>query len=170
MLSKQVMQLNKLKNFKRGFTMIELLVAVAIISILATVVMVSVSSARDKNADSAIKIELRTIQTQAELYFQKNKGYAPLVNFGGGLCPMSVNQGYGMFTADPIVNLAARAIMKKVKYPNVLGSSLCVATPKTWVAVARLRSFPISIINGVAVPSDTDHLCGYRSCYFQYLR
>lgn len=59
-----------IKNtFKRGFTLIELLVVIAIIGILASVVLASLNSARDKGADAAIKSNLNNARAQAELYY-----------------------------------------------------------------------------------------------------
>lgn len=56
----------------RGFTLIELLVVIAIIGILASVVLASLNSARDKGADAAIKANLANIRAQAQLYYEDN--------------------------------------------------------------------------------------------------
>ena len=58
-----------------GFTLIELLVVVAIISILASVVMTSVSSARSKARNAQRKSDLHQIQLALELYYDKYGGY-----------------------------------------------------------------------------------------------
>ncbi len=57
------------KNFKGGFTLIELLVVIAIIGILASVVLASLNTARNKGADAKIKAELANARAQAELYY-----------------------------------------------------------------------------------------------------
>ena len=53
----------------RGFTLIELLVVIAIIGILSAVVLASLNTARNKGNDAAVKSNLATVQTQAELYY-----------------------------------------------------------------------------------------------------
>jgi prepilin-type N-terminal cleavage/methylation domain-containing protein len=55
-------------NKKSGFTIIELLVVVAIIGTLASIIMVSVESARSKARDTARKTALSQIQVALELY------------------------------------------------------------------------------------------------------
>jgi len=57
------------KAINRGFTLIELLVVIAIIGILASIVLVSLGSARSKGADAGIQGNLDSIRTQAEIYY-----------------------------------------------------------------------------------------------------
>jgi len=63
-----------MKN-KKGFTLIELLVVVAIIGILATIVLSSLSSARERARDATRLSDIRTIQTALELYNLKTGAY-----------------------------------------------------------------------------------------------
>ena len=60
------------KTKSRGFTLIELLVVIAIIGILASVVLASLNSARDKGEDAAIKSNLNNARAQAALYYEDN--------------------------------------------------------------------------------------------------
>lgn len=60
----------------RGFTLIELLVVISIIGILASVVLVSLNSARNRGADAAIKGNISGIRTQAELTYDTSNSYA----------------------------------------------------------------------------------------------
>ena len=88
-----------LKN--RGFTLIELLVVIAIIGILASVVLASLNSARDKGADAAIKSSLNNARAQAELFYDDNSNsYATVCDSGvtGGIFPFrtgATNAGSG---------------------------------------------------------------------------
>lgn len=56
----------------RGFTLIELLVVIAIIGILASVVLASLNTARDKGANAAARSSLNNARAQAELYYDDN--------------------------------------------------------------------------------------------------
>ncbi len=56
----------------RGFTLIELLVVIAIIGILSSVVMGSLNAARAKGSNAAVKANLNTIRSQAEIVYDQN--------------------------------------------------------------------------------------------------
>lgn len=64
-----------MKKFNKGFTLIELLVVIAIIGILSSIVLASLSSARTKGEDAAIKSTLASMRAQAELYYSTNSNY-----------------------------------------------------------------------------------------------
>ncbi len=80
-----------MREHARGFTLIELLVVIAIIGLLSTVVLASLGTARGKGQDTSIKRQLKTVQTQAELYADTNGRYNS--NGTSGLssasCPIS---------------------------------------------------------------------------------
>jgi prepilin-type N-terminal cleavage/methylation domain-containing protein len=54
------------KIINRGFTLIELLVVIAIIGILASIVLVSLNSARNKGKDTRVISDVNQIRTQIE--------------------------------------------------------------------------------------------------------
>jgi prepilin-type N-terminal cleavage/methylation domain-containing protein len=68
----------------RGFTLVELLVAMVIISILSSVVLFSVSGARKASRDAERQSDLRAIQTAVEAYKQKNGRYPAMASSGSG--------------------------------------------------------------------------------------
>jgi prepilin-type N-terminal cleavage/methylation domain-containing protein len=63
-------------NRQKGFTLIELLVVIAIIGILASVVLASLNTARQKSRDARRIADVKQIQLAQELYFDANGAYA----------------------------------------------------------------------------------------------
>ncbi len=73
------------KTNTRGFTLIELLVVIAIIGILASVVLASLNSARDKGTNASYRSSLNNMRAQAELYYDDNtRSYDPGAAGSGG--------------------------------------------------------------------------------------
>lgn len=67
---------NSIKNTKKGFTLIELLVVIAIIGILSSVVLASLSTARQKSRDAKRISDIGQVQLALELFFDANQSYA----------------------------------------------------------------------------------------------
>ena len=69
--------INKLRaqRGEAGFTLVELLIVVAILGILAGVVVFSVAGVQNDSQTSACKAEAATVKTAQEAYFVKNKAY-----------------------------------------------------------------------------------------------
>lgn len=62
----------------KGFTLIELLVVVAIIGLLASVIIASLSSAREKTKDNAIKQEFNQLERLMALNYDDYNSYCQL--------------------------------------------------------------------------------------------
>ena len=60
---------------RKGFTLIELLVVIAIIGLLASIVLVSLNSARAKARDAKRVSELKQIQIALEFYYDRANSY-----------------------------------------------------------------------------------------------
>lgn len=60
---------------KKGFTLIELLVVIAIIGLLASIVLVSLNTARVKARDTKRIADLKQVQLALEMAYDQNKAY-----------------------------------------------------------------------------------------------
>jgi len=114
----------KLGHIRRGFTLIELLVVIAIIGILSSVVLASLNTARSKGNYAAIKSNLSTIQTQAELYYDSNSNsYGTQTSTTGASCTG------GMFSDTTIKGAITSA--------TTAGATVtCVAAGTTYMVAA----------------------------------
>ena len=71
-------------NRKSGFTLIELLVVIAIIGVLAGVLMVALTTSRQRGADAAKIGSVREVRTAINQYFNDN-GVYPVGQFATGV-------------------------------------------------------------------------------------
>jgi prepilin-type N-terminal cleavage/methylation domain-containing protein len=72
----------------KGFTLIELLVVIAIIGILATIVMVSLNTARAKARDARRISDVRQLQLALQMYYDAIGSYPAALS---GLAPTYIN-------------------------------------------------------------------------------
>ena len=83
-----------------GFTLIELLVVIAIIGILATIVLVSLNTARSKARDVRRISDLRQVALALEMYYDDNDAY-PVLAICGAI-PAALAPTYiGAIPVDP---------------------------------------------------------------------
>lgn len=59
----------------KGFTLVELLVVLSIMSFLASIVITSVTGARSKGVDSSIKQTMNNMRAQAQLFYESQNPF-----------------------------------------------------------------------------------------------
>ena len=93
----------KIKLKQNAFTLIELLVVIAIIGLLATIVLIALSSVRVKARDAKRLADMREVATALELYYS-DIGHYP--NTSWAYTSFDATD----FEANPIINPAAASI------------------------------------------------------------
>src|SRR3989338_4588404 len=74
------------RNKQKGFTLIELLVVISVIGFLASVILVSLNSARAKARDARIIADFKQINNALDLFYDKNNRMPNNYNPGFGAC------------------------------------------------------------------------------------
>lgn len=128
-----------LKPLVSGFTLIELLVVVAIIGVLASITLGYLGNAKLKGADTAVKSNLATVRSVAEIFFLDNfNSYLPIggSTFSIAPCPAYNASGTNMLSKDQVI---ANAITEAAFRGN--GSS-CYNSDSTWAVAVGLKLTP----------------------------
>lgn len=117
-------------NKQKGFTIIELIVVVAIIAVLATIVLVNVTAYINKGKNAAIKGNLTTIMTNAADYFYRNGNYTSFCTDALVTVPMAAaDSAYGSSpTSTKFCDTAKWCACSgmKVTSEEATGSTFCV--------------------------------------------
>jgi prepilin-type N-terminal cleavage/methylation domain-containing protein len=126
------------KSLNRGFTLIELLVVVAIIAILVSVVLVSLSNAKNKGADASVKTNLNTVRGESELFFSNNDNkFLPAggSTFAIATCPLYNAAGTNMLSRDKSIAYAIAEATKRGGNGNS-----CYNSSTAWAVAVGLKT------------------------------
>lgn len=123
-----------------GFTLIELLVVISVIGFLASVIMVSLNSARVKARDAVIKANLSGMRTATALIYDSAGTYDTICNSdtdSGKQFRAAYAQGNKADAENVCLNSDASALWS-------VGGSIIpatkAATPEKWAASIRLKN------------------------------
>lgn len=109
----------------KGFTLIELMVVIAIIGILSGIVMTSLGTAKNKSKNAAIQSGLGSLRAQAEIYFSDNGTYA------------------GIFSSPPAcgsTNSGVKMILDKLNADASSDTACWVSDGSAYAVSARLSN------------------------------
>ena len=139
------------KNFNKGFTLIELLVVIAIIGILASVVLASLNSARNKGADAAIKASLTNARAQAELFYDTGATYAGVCAASGAnvIGPMVLNAAQKLSGTQTVGDDTQAFVYSS---SGGTGAAVCHDAAGGWAAIVSLKG-PATANSGWCVDS-----------------
>ncbi len=133
------------KKYDKGFTLLELLIVIAVIGILTAIVVASLSSSRAKGADAAIKSNLANIRAQAELVSPTlGNTYGTRAS---GSCPGIANTGTGTIFHDTKIKTAIQSSAVQAGgtvagsgVGTIVNYSACASNGTSWAAAVTLRT------------------------------
>jgi prepilin-type N-terminal cleavage/methylation domain-containing protein len=120
-----------------GFTLIELLVVISIIALLSSVVLASLTAAREKAKYSVIIQTIREIRTEAELVKNANKKYEESPYFSTENGCLS-----GLFYDNSLINSAINRIVDDGQTRAVFGRDAlaCRINPDGWIMQLEIKN------------------------------
>ncbi len=133
----------------KGFTLIELLVVIAIIGILSSVVLASLSTARNKGADARVQSQLQAARAQAELYTGTGAAVASFACTSaagvivGNTAPAAANKVYG--TVFETANSGVGNLLAGIADARCAAAAGTPSNGAAWALSAPLPSNPTGL-------------------------
>ena len=116
-----------MKHQRSGFTIIEILVVIGIIGLLSSIILVGLTSFRQRGRDARRVSDLRQVQNALELYYAKNSAY-PISGVGDweGLGSVLGGAGIGVdrIAKDPTVGKKYYYLTDDHGQSYIIGASL----------------------------------------------
>ncbi len=128
-------------SLKKGFTLIELLVVIAIIGILASIVLATLNSARNKSLDAAIKGTLHGVRSQAALFYENDESFEGVCIASDGIADMLLNAAQKL-SETAVVGIDIDDFVYDAN--GALGSAVCHDDATAWAAIVSIKSPELS--------------------------
>ena len=140
---------------EHGFTLIEILVVIAIIGILSTIVLTSLGTARTKANDAKVQAELSSMRGQAELFFGEYHDYGSPLTHASEVCRTA---GGGGSSSGTIFQPESISAQSDSLYTLIRGIPLgyivtCYTDPSE--GGSQATGWAVSVEN----PDATEHWC-----------
>jgi prepilin-type N-terminal cleavage/methylation domain-containing protein len=152
-------------NLRQGFTLIEILIVVAIIAILASVVLVGLGPTQQSGRDARRLSDLREVQTGLELYYGKC-GYYPGASAASG-CPTSWTAAtyaglYGTNGQDGVLGMSGIGVSSVPTDPSANGKYYYAtdANGDSYILEAKLENLNNSAFTNYQAPGTSNYTAG----------
>ena len=124
--------MRKMRKGEKGFTLVELMIVIAIIGILAAIAIPQFSAYRERGFVASMQADAGSIRTAEEAYFADNSTYiatsnpiADLANFGCKALStgnsITVAAGAGGINKDYLITVTSTSTSKTVTYTSATG-------------------------------------------------
>ncbi len=138
---------------EHGFTLVEILIVVVILSILAMIVMPKFAGASDEARESALLTDVQTVRRSIELYKVEHRGRLPHIDGSGNV-------------DDNGERFQNRLMKRTDKSGNIDASGACGPYLKTWPINPYIKDGRVEIVLiGSGTLPARDNLGGWYYCY-----
>ncbi|MBM3335345.1 prepilin-type N-terminal cleavage/methylation domain-containing protein, partial [Candidatus Sumerlaeota bacterium] len=120
-----------IQKWQRAFTLIELLIVVAIIAILAAIAVPNFLEAQVRSKISRLRADMRTIATAMEAYFTDHNGYPLHIDYDTGPIPLNARPWFAALTT-PVAYLTSMPTDPFFD-PRTLGGDVSIGSSGSWI-------------------------------------